>query len=202
MSDPSFADRTVRDFLAAVAARQPAPSAGAVIALTMAAAAGLAAMAARFAPADAPGLAGSAGLADELRQRLVTLADADAVAYGEVLSAAKLARDDPTRPARRRAALHTATEVPLDMARAGAEVAALAARLAGAGNPNLVGDARAAVRLAEAGVRAAADLVRLNVERGELDDESLVAEAQACERSVSNVLSDVIGSTTNSARTR
>jgi formiminotetrahydrofolate cyclodeaminase len=77
------------------------------------------------------------------------------------------------------AAFRAATEVPLAIARAGVEVTALAARLVVAGSANLVGDARVAVVLAEAGVRAAAELVGSNVWRGELDDAAL-ADARAC----------------------
>jgi formiminotetrahydrofolate cyclodeaminase len=132
-------------------------------------AAGLTAMAARFARSDE--LSALAGPADELRARLLELADADAAVYSEVLAAG---RDTSARAEAWRAA----TEVPLEMARRGAEVAGLAARLAAEGNQNLVGDARAAVLLAEAGVRAAAELVGINVRQGELDG-APIADARA-----------------------
>ncbi|HEY1972904.1 MAG TPA: cyclodeaminase/cyclohydrolase family protein [Pseudonocardia sp.] len=167
MSGESFADQTVGAVLDAVAARQPSPSAGAVIALSVASAAALTAMAARYAePAELRSLADQA---DRARAQLVELADRDGPAYAEVLAAGRLPAADPDRAGRRTAALTLATEVPLDIARVAASVAALAARLAEAGNPNLVGDARAAVLLAEAGVRASAELVHLNVRRGALD---------------------------------
>lgn len=167
MSTTSYADGSVGEFLASVAAREPSPSAGAVVALSVASAAGLAAMAARFA-ADAE-LTGLAEPADALRARLVTLADRDAHAYTGVLAAVALPSDTPERSRRRSAALTEATEVPLAIASAGVEVAAMGARLAARGNPNLAGDARAAVLLAEAGVRASAELVRINVRHGRLD---------------------------------
>ena len=53
--------------------------------------------------------------------------------------------------------------MPLAVAEAGAEVAKIAARLASDGNPNLRGDALTACLLAQAGVRAAAVLVALNL---------------------------------------
>ncbi|GAA5167247.1 hypothetical protein GCM10023321_59700 [Pseudonocardia eucalypti] len=149
----SYSERTVAGFLEELAARRPAPSGGAAAALTVATAAALAAMAARFARAEE--LIALAGPADELRARALRLADADAVAYADVLAA----RD----PERKRAALRAAAAVPLDIAAAGAQVAELAARLATQGNRNLVGDARTALLLAGAATRSAAELVEINV---------------------------------------
>lgn len=180
----SYAEHTVADFLAAVAAREPAPSAGAVLGVTLAGAAGLAAMAARFA---GPELAELAADADRLRHRLTELADADAAAFGEVLSARALARHEPTRQARLTAALTAATEVPAEIAGLGTEVLILAARLAADGNPNLAGDARTAARLAHAGVAAATDLVRINTSWGGLDD-GLLTAASAYLRAASDTL--------------
>jgi formiminotetrahydrofolate cyclodeaminase len=172
MSDSSFADRPVGAWpvgawLDAVAARQPAPSAGAVIALSVASAAALTAMAARYAEPDE--LRCLAEEADRARARLIELADRDGPAYAEVLAAGRLPTEHPDRARQRTVALTRATEVPLDIARLAASVTAWAARLAETGNRNLVGDARAAALLAEAGVRAAAELVHLNVRLGHLD---------------------------------
>lgn len=162
----SFSDNTLSEFLAAVASREPAPGGGAVAALTAAAAAGLAAMAARFTTGE---LAELAEPADELRARITPLADADAAAYTQVLAAYQLPRTDPDRRTRITEALRGAADVPLRIAEASAEVATLAARLAAGGNPNLVGDARAAALLAEAATRTAVGLVEINVKLGGLD---------------------------------
>jgi formiminotetrahydrofolate cyclodeaminase len=164
-----YGDATVGGFLESLAARRPAPSGGAAAALTLAMAAALTAMAARF--ARSAELNALAGPADELRARLIELADADAEVSADVLAAG---RDRAARAE----AMRAATEVPLEMARRGAEVAGLAARLAAEGNQNLAGDARAAVLLAEAGVRAAAELVGINVRQGELDG-AAIADARA-----------------------
>jgi len=170
----AFGTYRVDDFLAAVAAREPAPGGGAVAAVTVAAAAGLVAMAARFAadPAETEAISAEA---DGLRGDVTALADADTDAYGAVLAAFRTPRDDPGRRDAIRRALERAAEVPLRVAEAGARVARLAAEAADGGNPNLAGDVRAAVVLAEAAATAAAELVRLNVELGGLDP--AVAEA-------------------------
>jgi formiminotetrahydrofolate cyclodeaminase len=172
----SLGDHTLEEYLAAVAARRPAPSGGAVAAVTVASAAGLVAMAARF----SAGLAGAdavAAEADELRVAVLALADADPAAYGDVLAAHRIPRTDGSRPDRIRAALTRAAEVPLEIAAAGARVAAAGVGVAEGGNPNLAGDAVTAVLLAEAATRAAGQLVLINVELGGLDP-ALAARAR------------------------
>ena len=62
-------------------ARTPAPGGGAVAAVATALAAGLAAMAARFAPDEWQRRAAAVGEAEALRARVEPLADADARAY-------------------------------------------------------------------------------------------------------------------------
>jgi len=74
---------------------------------------------------------------DDLRHRAAALADADAMAYGTFLTAVRLPHDDPGR-----------------------SVAVAEARH---GNPQLRGDAVAAVRIAAAAAGTAADLVAANV---------------------------------------
>jgi methenyltetrahydrofolate cyclohydrolase len=141
-----------------------------VAAIAVALAAGLAGMAARLSTgqlADAPELADQA---DASRRRVAPLARADAESYGRVLDAY---RDPEDRTARVRDALSGAADVPLAVAEAGSEVAAIASRLAEEGNPNLKGDAMAAVLLASAGVRAAAKLVQINLTSANAGDDRL-----------------------------
>jgi len=179
---PDYLGQPLGDFLDLVASREPAPGGGASAAVTVALATALTAMAARFSTeqlADADELAARA---DELRDEVVPLAPADAVAYGLVLDAFRTPRDDEEARRRKiRDALTEAADVPLSVAGVGAEVAGLAARLAGEGNPNLLGDAVTAAVLAGAGTRAAAALVEINVSAGGADDGRLsrVAELRA-----------------------
>jgi formiminotetrahydrofolate cyclodeaminase len=56
------------------------------------------------------------------------------------------------------------------IAEIGAQVTALAARLAVHGHPNLHGDAITAALLAEAGTRSACALVRINLSAAESDE--------------------------------
>jgi methenyltetrahydrofolate cyclohydrolase len=155
--DPSLLDLTVRDLLESVAARTPAPGGGGVAALVTAMAAGLAGMAARF--GDGTG----AERADGLRAAVAPLADADAAAYRGYLAAVRRPRDDPGRADAIAAARQEAIAVPARIAELAGAVAELAADLARTGNPNLHGDATAALHLAAASATTAAELIAANV---------------------------------------
>jgi formiminotetrahydrofolate cyclodeaminase len=131
-------------------------------------------MAARFSADHLADAETIADRAEELRNRVMPLAQADAAAYGRVLDAYRTPRDDDEKRRRRiREALSEAADVPLSIAEVGVEVAGNAARLVEEGNPNLRGDAVTAAALAKAGVRAAATLVEINVSAGGADDDRL-----------------------------
>lgn len=140
-------------------------------ATTVAAAAALVGMAARFSEALDSGGA-IAARADQLRVEACELAERDADSYAAVLEAYRAPRDDDGhRRAEIRAALAGATDVPLAIINCAREVAELGVRLVRDGNRNLRGDAVAAVNLAEAAARSAAYLVQLNVQLGDLGEE-------------------------------
>jgi formiminotetrahydrofolate cyclodeaminase len=160
-SAPSLLDLTVRDLLDATAGRTPSPGGGGAAALTTALAAALAGMAARF------GDGAEAERADTLRAAVAPLADADAVAYRAYLAATRLPRDAPGRADAVAAARRETIAVPALIAEVAGAVAELAAGLARSGNPNLHGDATAALHLAAAAATAAAELIAANV-RGDV----------------------------------
>ncbi len=172
---PEYLDLSLREFLDRVASGEPAPGGGSVAAVAVALAAGLSGMAARLSAgqlADAPVLADRA---DASRQRVAPLARADAESYARVLDAYRLPRepDSEARTERIRDALSGAADVPLAVAEIGNEVVGIAARLVEDGNPNLAGDAMTAVLLAEAGVRAAAALARINLSSANVEDDRI-----------------------------
>ena len=162
-----LSDLTLEAFLGRVAERTAAPGGGSVAATACALAAALVEMAARF--SSDPRSAADADEAAELRVRALELIDRDAAAFTPVLEATR-AGEDP-EPARAAAA-----QPPLEVAQLGARLAVLAAGQAANGNPNLRGDAITAALLAEAGVRAAAALVAIN-----LSDPADVRRSQATE---------------------
>ena len=150
MGSSSFLDAGLKEFLDAVPARTPAPGGGSVAAVVASMAAGLTAMAARFAPEEWARRTEVVGRAEELRARIEPLADADAAAYGAFIAA----RTEGTRA--------RIVEIPDELAELAAEVAELAALVAVEGNPNVSGDAAAGATLAAAAAGIAARLVALN----------------------------------------
>jgi formiminotetrahydrofolate cyclodeaminase len=161
-SSSSFLDGSLKEFLDAVPARTPAPGGGAVAAVVAALAAGLTAMAARFAPDEWERRAEVVGRAEELRTRLEPLADADAEAYGAFMAE------------RSAEALERIVALPFELAEIAAELAGLAALVAAEGNPNVSGDAAAGADLAAAAASVAARLVAINAE-----DDPRCGEARA-----------------------
>jgi len=167
-----YLDLPLSAFLDLVASCGPSPGGGSVAAVAVALAAGLSGMAARLSAGQLADADGLADRADVARRRVAPLARADAESYGRVLDAYRES-DSETRRERVSDALSGATDVPLAVAEVGNEVAGIAARLVEEGNPNLEGDAIAAVVLAEAGVRAAAALVEINLSSANVDDDRL-----------------------------
>jgi formiminotetrahydrofolate cyclodeaminase len=167
---PDYLDLPLGEFLDRVASDGPAPGGGSVAAIAVALAAGLAGMAARLSTGQLADALELADQADASRRRVAPLARADAESYGRVLDAY---HDTEDRTARVRDALSGAADVPLAVAETGTEVAGIASRLVREGNPNLRGDALAAVLLAGAGVRAAAALVGINLSTANGDDDRL-----------------------------
>ena len=171
---PNYAELPLGRFVDMVASREPTPGGGASAAVAVALAAALTAMAARFSADHLADAETIADRAEELRNRVMPLAQADAAAYGRVLDAYRTPRDDDEKRRRRiREALSEAADVPLSIAEVGVEVAGNSARLVEEGNPNLRGDAVTAAALAKAGVRAAATLVEINVSAGGADEDRL-----------------------------
>ena len=141
------------DFLAALAAPTPAPGGGAATATACALAAALVQMTTAIGGSRDVAARGAAA-----RARAIRLAEEDASAYTEVIEAQR-AGDE----ARIAAALSRASDVPLAIAEAAAEMASLAADVAATGRASVRGDAIAGALLAEAATAAAARLVEINL---------------------------------------
>jgi glutamate formiminotransferase/formiminotetrahydrofolate cyclodeaminase len=165
--------QSLSGFVASVAAATPAPGGGSVAAHAGALAAALAQMVAGLSIgkkkyAAVEGAMKEAALkASALVTTLGGLVERDAQSYGAVLSAYKLPNEpEDAAKARTKAiddALVGAAAVPLETARACAEVAELAALVGEKGNTNAVSDAGVGALLAEAACKGAVYNVRINV---------------------------------------
>jgi formiminotetrahydrofolate cyclodeaminase len=170
-----FLPLRLEELLDRLAADDPVPGSGSAAALVLAMAASLVAKAARRST-DWPEAGGAAAQALSLRKRAVALAVEDARAYREALD--RLVRREGADHLLA-GALEQAADVPLRIARAGADVAALAAevreRCDQAVRPDVVG----AATLAAGAAQAAARLIEGNLGAAEGDPRVLEANAYA-----------------------
>jgi formiminotetrahydrofolate cyclodeaminase len=144
-SSAAIGELRVREFLAALGERTPAPASGAAAALIGAFAASLVELAARFAEDGSV-----ATRAQALSARLTQLADDDAAAYTVFVET----RSDE---ARRRT-----IEVPEEIAANADEVERLAGQVGARLTSSVAGDAEAAGELARTAARVARRLAELN----------------------------------------
>lgn len=160
-------------FVGRVASPAPTPGGGSVAALAGSLGAALAGMVAgltigkkKYAAVDAE-MRDIASEASTLRVQLRELVQRDADSYDRVREAYTMPGEPAEAAARKadaiRAALIFAAEVPLETARAAAQVATLAASVAERGNTNAASDAAVAALMSEAACRGAALNVRINV---------------------------------------
>jgi formiminotetrahydrofolate cyclodeaminase len=163
------AQQAFESLLVDLAAQTPAPGGGCASAWAGALAASLGEMVASF--AEDPQAAARAKV---LREELLAAGERELSSYAPVLDAARLPTSDPSRKQRLDAALSDASETPLSITRASAEVAELAAGIAARSSSAVAGDAITAAVLAEASSRAAARLVEINL-AARTDDARLAA---------------------------
>lgn len=171
---------TVERYLTDLAGRIPAPGGGAAAALHAAQSAALIAMVARYSDGaryDAALMQRIVIEADELRERSLSLAEADADAFRAVGAAYKVPKDDPARAQLIASALAGAARPPADVIEVTVRLVSLAEELVPSGNRNLITDVAAAA----AAATAAAVTARVNIEvnlRG-LADAALAASLRA-----------------------
>lgn len=166
--------RTIHDYAAAVASGDPTPGGGSVIATVAAFAAGLAEMVCHLTlarPSDPEvtvALTGAQQTAAHLRTRFLQSATADEVAYGAYRNAAALPKaTSEEREARRHAlesALETSAAVPLRVAGDCVELLTTLETVAALGTKHARADVVTSLRLTDASLKSALDMVRANTE--------------------------------------
>ncbi len=169
----SFAQQTLTDVLAALAAPTPAPGGGAAAAVSGATAAALVEMVAGLSLKRSPDSADdalqqrTAAQMATIRGELLTLADDDAKAYDAFIQAMRLPKvEEHEREARGRAmsaAAERAAAVPLQTLRAISAVAEAARLLTGRSLVSAASDLDVALRFARAAGLSAAESVEANL---------------------------------------
>lgn len=179
--------QTVSDFLNALAAKSATPGGGSVAALNGATGAALLAMVCKltigkkaYAAVEGEMIALLAE-AEDLQARLTRLISDDTDAFNTVMAAYALPRQTEAEQQARREAVQTALKqaslIPLETARACAQVIALGEAVAAKGNINSLSDAGAGVLTAHAGLKSAALNVTINL--GSIADADFIHRTQA-----------------------
>ncbi len=176
----------------ALAAPSASPAGGSAAAIAAALASSLVAMVAGLTARRAsyaetrPESEAAGARAEALRERLLLLAEEDAVTFGDVLDALALPRSSEEEIARRNAArddaLKAAAAVQYELLLLAGEAADLAEALVLRGLRSAVGDAGTATFLAAAAARAAYWAIRSNVRRLHDDPEAERMADAALER--------------------
>ena len=141
--------------LTRIASPAPAPASGSAVAAVVAAAAALVQKVARLSQKQWPEASEMHERAERLRLQSEELIEQDSMAYLDYVEAVRSGQGVAGAQAR-------TVQIPLEIARAAAEVAALAEQSASLGNPKLRADAVVAAMLASAAAEAAAYLVGVN----------------------------------------
>jgi methenyltetrahydrofolate cyclohydrolase len=142
--------------LSKIASGAPAPASGSATAAVVAVAAALLQKVTKLSGKQWPEAAEMHGRAERLRLQSEELIEQDSIAYLDYVEAVRSGQGVAGAQAR-------TIQIPLEIARAAAEVAALAEQSASLGNPKLRADAVVAAMLASAATEAAAYLVAVNV---------------------------------------
>jgi len=119
--------------------------------------------------------------AEKLRERLTDMVRADVEVFNRVMGAYGMPKETDQEKAARseeiQAALKAATDVPLECARACADVIRLSRIVAEKGNLNVISDAGVAVEAAEAALKSAALNVYINI--GGIKDKDFSQQREA-----------------------
>jgi formiminotetrahydrofolate cyclodeaminase len=182
-SNGMMKDKPIQQFLDELASKAPTPGGGSAAAIMGAMGAALVSMVCNLTVGkkNYEGVEGEMKevleQAEHLRTRLTDMVRADVEVFDKVMGAYGLPKDtDEQKQARSQAiqsALKAATDVPLECARACAEVVKLSKTVAEKGNRNVVSDAGVAVVAGYAALRSAA--LNVHVNAGAIKDEAFVA---------------------------
>ena len=177
-------DQPVHVFLEQLSSKSPTPGGGSAAAIIGAMGAALVGMVCNLTVGKKTyetvedDMRSTLAAAEELRERLVLLVRADVEAFDQVMAAYALPKDDEAQQQARSSAIQMAlkgaTDVPLDCARACADVIRISRIAAELGNRNVISDAGVAVLAGYAGLKGAALNVYVNT--AAIKDQAFVSE--------------------------
>lgn len=199
-------DMTVKDFLAELASKSPAPGGGSVSALAGSLSAALISMVANLTTGNAE--SGQVGDVDAALKKAADLmtclegdVDADTEAFNRVMDAYRLPKETEQEKGKRSQAIQQALQGaalhPLKVARQCLDVMRLCRWAVASGNPNALSDAGVASLLAQSGINGALYNVDINLKsihdtkfKAEMERErdKILEEARAIQDEIKNLL--------------
>src|SRR5262245_23725846 len=184
---PRFADLTLSKFLDELSSSNPTPGGGTAAAVSGSIAVALLIMVASLSKSRSNTDSERSALKDArtalqpITQRLLQLADADAVAFDEVMAGYRLPKSTDVEKAKRKQAvqrgLRAATQTPLEVLRAMSDAIVQVPIVARFGNRAAASDVRVALELLEASSAGAAANVEINLTS--VDDDPFKKEVAA-----------------------
>jgi formiminotetrahydrofolate cyclodeaminase len=210
----------IKMFLDELASSSPAPGGGSVAALSGALGAALSSMVCNLTrgkqgyEAEQDEIIEILQRSEELRKQLTELIDRDTEAFNEVMEALKMPKETVEQKEHRRHIMQNAfkhaADVPLETARKCMEILDVARILSEKGNKNSISDAGVSALMAQTGLQAAYENVRINlcsikdteyVQKVTTELDELLRNAMEksteihsiVEKSISNILQDKLG---------
>ena len=157
-----FAQRSLRQYLEAVAKREPVPGGGSAAAMVAAVGTALTHMVGVYSKSNAV-TRRLLRKQRRIQEKLIELVDRDAVVFLRLHDAWKLPRDSTKRNSLVQRCLREAAEVPFAVCLLCAEALAVGSEIAKAANPRVVSDAGCAAYFLEAAFEAARINVDINI---------------------------------------
>jgi len=148
-------DQKIEDFLEDLASKSPTPGGGAASALAGAMAAALVEMVCGLTKGDS--VQRITDRANQLKIKLLNLADEDCQAFNQVMRAYKSKSKSKIRKA-----LQKAIEIPDKVKTLAEEVEVLANKMAEIGNKNAFSDTKSAIHLVKAAEKSAEENIKIN----------------------------------------
>lgn len=180
-SQENIRNRTIGNYLDALASSEPAPGGGSVAGLVGALAAGLGEMVVSLTRNSDPSVLEAASRLSELRNSTLASGAADEKAYGGYVRASKLPKSTDEEKAHRRstmqAALRESAAVPLELAQTAVKILEQLDPVVRLGSKYLLSDAAIAITLSQACVEAS--LINVNINVPMIKDEEVANDLRA-----------------------
>jgi methenyltetrahydrofolate cyclohydrolase len=100
----------------------------------------------------------------ETKKKMLKLLDEDTIAFGKVMEAYSMDKEDPERKNKIKKSLQYAIDVPMEVRRLSKDLESCAVKISKIGNRNALSDANTAIHLSQAAQKSALENIKINKE--------------------------------------